>query len=190
MKIIVGLGNPGKKYSENRHNIGFKVVDQLACKYKVKLKRTIRQKAWLGELKIDFDSFLLVKPKTYMNNSGLCVGRVLAKYKVPRQDLLVVYDDVDLNLGTLRIKKSGSSGGHKGIASIIDILGTKEINRLRVGVGRPTFGRGGPNRPLTDFVLSNFSSEEKKQLKEVIKEAAEISLKWFEDRQEKTIKIS
>ncbi|MFO8053088.1 MAG: aminoacyl-tRNA hydrolase [Candidatus Omnitrophota bacterium] len=189
MKVIVGLGNPGKNYSENRHNIGFKVVDQLAYRYKVKLKRTIRQRAWLGELRIDSDYFLLVKPKTYMNNSGFCLNRVLAKYKVPVQNLLVVYDDADLDFGTLRIKKSGSSGGHRGIASIIDILGTKDINRLKVGIGRPALRRGQLQLPLTEYVLSNFSGEEKKQLREVLTKAVEVSLDWFKEKKEKTIKV-
>ncbi|MCF7869791.1 MAG: aminoacyl-tRNA hydrolase [Candidatus Omnitrophica bacterium] len=190
MKVIVGLGNPGKKYSENRHNAGFKIIDQLVYEYEVKLKRSIRQKAWLGELRIDSDCFLLVKPKTYMNVSGLCVSRVLAKYKVSTEDLLIIYDDADLNLGTLRIKKSGSSAGHGGAASIIDVLGTKEINRLKVGIGRPTLGRGDYQLPLTEYVLSNFSSEEKKQLKEVIAKAVEVSLDWFREKKEKTIKVS
>jgi peptidyl-tRNA hydrolase, PTH1 family len=189
LKVIVGLGNPGKKYSENRHNIGFKVIDQLACRYKVKLKRSIRQKAWLGELRIDSDCFLLVKPKTYMNASGLCLNRVLAKYKVSSEDLLVIYDDADLDFGTLRIKKSGSSAGHRGISSIINVLGTKEINRLKVGIGRPAFRGGDCQLPLTEYVLSNFSGEEKKQLKEVIVKAVEVSLDWFKDRKEKTVKI-
>lgn len=190
MKIIVGLGNPGKKYSENRHNIGFKIVDQLAGRYKVRLKRSIRQKAWLGELRIGSDYFLLVKPKTYMNASGLCVNRVLAKHKVLTEDLLVIYDDADLDLGTLRIKKSGSSAGHRGMASIIDALGTKEINRLKVGIGRPKISRGDYQLPLTEYVLSNFSGKEKKQLQEIIAKTVEVVLNWFKDRQEKTIKVS
>ncbi|MCF7916563.1 MAG: aminoacyl-tRNA hydrolase [Candidatus Omnitrophica bacterium] len=184
MKIIVGLGNPGKNYSENRHNIGAKVVDQLASNYKINLKRSVRQKAWLGELKINSDSFLLVKPRTYMNNSGLCVGRVLAKYKVSVEDLLVVYDDADLELGVLRTKKKGSSGGHRGIASIVDILGTEEVNRLKVGIGRSV------DHDLSDYVLSDFSYEEKKELTKVISKAAEISLNWFKAKKEKTIKIN
>ncbi|MCF7872794.1 MAG: aminoacyl-tRNA hydrolase [Candidatus Omnitrophica bacterium] len=190
MKIIVGLGNPGKKYSENRHNIGFKIVDQLAGRYKIKLRRSIRQKAWLGELRIGSDYFLLVKPKTYMNASGLCVNRVLAKYKVLTEDLLVIYDDADLDLGVLRIKKSGSSAGHRGMASIIDALGTKEINRLKVGIGRPTPSRGDYQPPLTEYVLSNFSGEEKENLTKVINQAAAIPLNWFKTKKEKTVKIN
>lgn len=184
MKIIVGLGNPGKKYSENRHNIGAKVIDQLADDHKVNLKRSVRQKAWLGELKINSDCFLLVKPRTYMNNSGLCVGRVLAKNKVSPEDLLVIYDDADLELGVLRIKKKGSSGGHRGIASIVDILGTEEVNRLKVGIGRSADGE------LSDYVLSDFSYAEKKELTKVISQAAKASLNWFNEKREETIRIS
>ncbi len=183
MKIIVGLGNPDKKYSENRHNIGAKVIERLAAEYSIKLRRSIRQKAWLGELQTEADNFLLVKPRTYMNNSGLCVGKIFARYKVSLQDLLIVYDDADLQLGTLRIKKSGSSGGHRGIGSIMAVLGREEINRLKVGIGRST------GSDLADYVLSDFSQEEKKYLEKVIGEAAKISLDWFKERKEETVKI-
>ncbi len=187
MKIIVGLGNPGKNYSENRHNIGFKVIDRLARQagagYGFRLKRSIRQKAWLGQIRKEQDSFLLVKPRTYMNRSGLCVNKVLAKHKVSLDDLLIIYDDADLELGTLRIKKSGSSGGHRGIGSIIDILGREEISRLKVGIGRP------PKGGLTDYVLTNFSLREKEKLDLVLSEAAKLSLNWFEEKKEKTVKI-
>jgi PTH1 family peptidyl-tRNA hydrolase len=183
LKIIVGLGNPGKKYSENRHNIGFKVIDRLARDYHIKLKRSIRLKSWLGELKTTSGCFLLVKPKTYMNNSGFCLEKVMAKYRAGFKDLLVIYDDADLNFGVLRAKRSGSAGGHRGMESIINILGTKGINRLKVGVGKPA------ERNLADYVLSDFSKEEKGKLKTILNKAAEVSLDWFKEKEEKTIRI-
>ncbi|MCF7871314.1 MAG: aminoacyl-tRNA hydrolase [Candidatus Omnitrophica bacterium] len=183
LKIIVGLGNPGKKYSENRHNIGFKVIDRLASDYHIKFKRNIRLKSWVSEFKTASGRFLLVKPKTYMNNSGFCLDRVLFRYKTGLKDLLIIYDDADLNFGTLRIKKSGSAGGHRGMESIIDILGTKEINRLKIGVGKSA------ERDLADYVLSDFSRGEKDKLKEILDKAAEVSLDWFKEKEEKTIRI-
>jgi PTH1 family peptidyl-tRNA hydrolase len=183
LKIIAGLGNPGKKYLENRHNIGFKVIDRLARDYHIKLKRSIRLKSWLGELKTASGCFLLVKPKTYMNNSGFCLEKVMAKHRAGLKDLLIIYDDADLNFGVLRVKKSGSAGGQRGMESIINILGTKEINRLRIGVGKPA------ERDLADYILSDFSQEEKGKLKVILDKAAEVSLDWFKEKEEKTIKI-
>ncbi len=183
MKIIVGLGNPGKNYSESKHNIGFAVIDKLATQYQVRLKRAIRQKAWLGQLRRGPGHFLLVKPKTYMNNSGDCVSRVLAKYKVSLQDLLVVYDDADLDLGLMRLRKGGSSAGHRGIASVMNALGRQEVNRLKVGIGRLNCG------DLTNYVLSCFSRDEIKKVNRIISEAAKVSLDWFKERKEKTVKI-
>ncbi len=183
LKVVVGLGNPGKKYLKTRHNVGFRVIDRLAVQYKVKLKKSVRLKACLGELKLGLDSFLLVKPKTYMNNSGYSVVRILAKYKASVKDLLVIYDDADLDLGCIRIRKRGSSAGHRGLASLIEALGAKQINRMKIGIGR--LGSG----DLADYVLSNFSSQEKKIADKVVSEAAKISLEWFGDSEEKTIQV-
>lgn len=183
MKVIVGLGNPGKKYLDNRHNIGFRIIDRLAFEYQVRLRRSFVQKAWLGKLRVDSDLFLLVKPTTYMNNSGVCVAAVLAKQGISLDDLLVVYDDADLELGLIRARKNGSAAGHRGIASIIDFSGSSEINRLKVGIGRS--GRGG----LAGYVLSNFSQDEKVRLDRIIDEAKKVSLGWFKEKKEETIRV-
>jgi PTH1 family peptidyl-tRNA hydrolase len=118
-----------------------------------------------------------------MNNSGFCLEKVMPKYRAGLKDLLIIYDDADLNFGVLRVKKSGSAGGQRGMESIINILGTKEINRLRIGVGKPA------ERDLADYILSDFSQEEKGKLKVILDKAAEVSLDWFKEKEEKTIKI-
>lgn len=184
MKAIVGLGNPQKTYSQTRHNVGFRVIDRLAAHYKVNFENAVQQKAWIGRLSNQAGCFLLVKPKTYMNNSGLCVSKVLNEYKIPASDLLVVYDDADLDLGFIRLREKGSSAGHKGIASVMRFLGTQDVGRLRIGIGR--INRGG----LADYVLSEFSQKEEKEIDKVIREAAKISLEWFEERKEKTLKVA
>jgi len=183
LKAIVGLGNPGKKYLENRHNIGFRVIDKLAAENRLRLKRSLSQKAWLGEFNSESHVFLLAKPVSFMNNSGISVARILARYKVSPQNLLVVYDDADLDLGLMRLRKSGSSAGHKGIASVLEVLGRKDISRLRIGIGR--FRQG----DLADYVLSDFSQAEKEKLDMVISRAAIASLEWFKEKKEKTIKV-
>lgn len=183
MKVIVGLGNPGKKYSENRHNIGFKVVDRLAAENRLRLRKSLSQKAWLGEFNSESNLFLLAKPISFMNNSGSSVARILARHKVSSQNLLVIYDDADLDLGLMRLRSGGSSAGHKGIASVLEVLGRKDISRLRVGIGR--FKQG----DLADYVLSDFSRSEKERLDMVISRAAIASLEWFQEGKEKTIKL-
>lgn len=175
MKALIGLGNPGKDYRNNRHNVGFKVIEELAVGCKVKLKRALRQKAWLKRVEIAGTLLLLVKPRVYMNRSGVCAARVLRAYKIPVEHMLIIYDDADLNPGELRIRRSGSSAGHKGIASVISALGTKEINRLKVGIGRPD------SSSLTEYVLSDFSQEEENRIESAVKQAARLSLEWSKE---------
>ncbi|MCK9573977.1 MAG: aminoacyl-tRNA hydrolase, partial [Candidatus Omnitrophica bacterium] len=136
MKIIVGLGNPGVKYKNNRHNVGFMVADEIADRKNSAFKKGFLANGWIARIKAGEDTAILLKPSTFMNNSGLCVKKIISKYCVRPHDLLVVYDDADLSLGTLRIRKTGSSGGHKGMASIIDNLGTNDIVRLKIGIGK------------------------------------------------------
>lgn len=148
MKLIVGLGNPGRKYQKTRHNIGFRVIDEL--------KREISDK-----------DVILLKPQAFMNQSGKAVKSLTTKYKIPLINILVVHDDVDLPFGTIRISKNSSSAGHKGVQSIIDELGTRDFTRIRIGINP------GHKVDTEKFVLKKITRQEEKQLKEVIKKAAE-----------------
>jgi PTH1 family peptidyl-tRNA hydrolase len=170
LKIIFGLGNPGKKYKNNRHNIGYMVIERIA--EDVRFKRSIKLKGYLGEKEIAGEKILLVKPTTFMNNSGICVKKIIDYYQIHLKDFLVIYDDVDLPLGKIRFRRKGSSGGHKGIKSIIEILGSEEINRLRIGIGKKR------DEDLAEYVLSDFSPQEKEILKKVISDAVSASLDW------------
>lgn len=174
MKTIVGLGNPGPQYARNRHNIGFQVVDLFARRHGIELSKT-QHKARLGDGWIQRggvrEKVLLVKPMTYMNNSGEAVAPLIRYYDIVLDDLLVIVDDLDLNAGQLRLRPGGSSGGQKGLKSIIRLLGSQDFPRLRVGIGRPP-GRMAP----ADYVLQNFSAQEEETfgpLREIIADAIE-----------------
>jgi peptidyl-tRNA hydrolase, PTH1 family len=152
--LIVGLGNPGAQYRQNRHNVGFMLVDRLAARLKVTFSR-LESKALVTKAEYAGHRLVLAKPQTYMNLSGQSVGSLARFYKTPPGQLLVAYDDVDLPLGTIRIRPDGGSAGQKGMASIIERLGTQEFPRLRLGIDRP------PGRmEAADYVLQNFSSSE------------------------------
>ena len=159
-RLIVGLGNPGRKYIETRHNIGFMVIDQMATDSALQF---VDEKRWKSHLAKDSDRFLL-KPQTYMNDSGLAVGKVSSFYKIDANQILIVYDDLDLNFGQLRIRSQGSAGGHNGVRSIISHLGTQDFPRLRVGIGRQ-------EGESSNHVLGKFSTEERSILEKSIKEA-------------------
>ena len=154
MRLIVGIGNPGNKYINTRHNIGFNILDLLCQKLNLKFRPT-KSNFWLMESKLDTFHFFLMKPATYVNNSGLAVKEFVDEFGIPIEDVLVVYDDTNLDAGVLRIRKSGADGGHNGIKSIIYHLEDDRFNRLRIGVGKPY-----TNQDLADFVLSNFSEDE------------------------------
>lgn len=167
MKIIVGLGNPGDTYQWSRHNIGFQVVDRLAEENHIPLCHN-RFKAHYGKGLIHFQDIVLVKPRTFMNLSGFAVQRVAEFYKVGLADLIVVYDDLDLPFGTLRIKRRGGDGGHQGVRSIIESVGGNNFLRLKVGIGRPPKGMD-----PAQYVLKSFDEIEKGRLREVLLRAAE-----------------
>ncbi|MFA5337862.1 MAG: aminoacyl-tRNA hydrolase [Candidatus Omnitrophota bacterium] len=173
MKIIVGLGNPGVKYRNNRHNVGFMVVDEIADRKNSAFKKGFLANGWTARIKAGEDAAILLKPSTFMNNSGLCVKKIISKFCARPHDVLVVYDDADLSLGALRIRKTGSSGGHNGMASIIDNLGTSEIARLKIGIGKSE------KCDLADYVLSDFSGEEKEDIHKAIQTAASICIDWL-----------
>lgn len=170
MKIIVGLGNPGNNYSEHRHNVGFKVIEQLANLTNIKVESR-RYQCCLGEGKIKGTEVILATPITFMNKSGDAIKLLVSKYHVESSDILIIYDDTNLKLGQIRIRKGGSSGGHNGIASIIEALDSEEFPRLRIGIGAPK-----PSQRLRDFVLSSFSIEEEEKINKAINLACEASI--------------
>ena len=162
MFVIVGLGNPGKKYENTRHNAGFIMIDALADKYGISVKEK-KHKALCGTGVIEGVKVLLVKPETYMNLSGESVGEIMNFYKLdPEEEMLVIYDDISLAPGNIRIRKKGSAGGHNGIKSLIAHLGTQNFMRIKVGVGEKP-----KDWDLADYVLGHFSEEDRKELKEV-----------------------
>ena len=157
MLIVVGLGNPGREYARTRHNVGFDVLDVLSEKTGIALTKSAMH-GLIGEGFVGGEKLVLVKPQTFMNLSGQCVTELVSWYKPEMDRLLVVYDDIDLPLGKLRLRKSGSAGTHNGMRSIIGLLGTQDFPRLRVGVGK---------RPddweLVDWVLSHYQTPEDRQ---------------------------
>lgn len=163
MKLIVGLGNPGNEYSNTRHNVGFSVVDDI-CK---KLNVNLTENKFNGVFYKNKD-FILAKPMTFMNNSGLFVHQIKNFYNIEISDIFVIYDDLDTELGQAKIKTKGSAGGHNGMNSIIKQLGTDEINRMKIGIGRPK-----DNRNIAKYVLEKFSNYEQKIIDLVIDKAAQ-----------------
>ncbi|MDP8290173.1 MAG: aminoacyl-tRNA hydrolase [Candidatus Susulua stagnicola] len=172
MKIIFGLGNPGQQYKDNRHNVGYKVLDSLVSSQNLEFKRSFRTSSYIAK-KTDTENWVLfIKPRTFMNNSGLCVKKVVSKYKVKLSDIVIIYDDSDLPLGKIRFRTGGSCAGHRGMKSIISVLGSEGVNRLRIGIG------SSQNQELSDYVLSDFSRIEREILDGTIMEAASASLDW------------
>jgi len=165
MYIIMGLGNPGKKYENTRHNVGFDVIDKLADRMNISIDK-IKHKALIGEGRIGSEKIVLVKPQTYMNLSGETAISISQFYKIDLDNFIVVYDDIDLDIGKLRIRKKGSAGSHNGMKSIIKCLGSQEFPRVRVGVSKPE-----PGRDLADFVLSRVPKERQADMDSAIDRA-------------------
>ena len=178
MKIVIGLGNPGLKYEFTRHNIGFRIVDSLAKDIKIEFKKIKSYYSLISRGIINNHKIMLVKPQTFMNLSGRAVSRVVSYYKIPLQDLLVVYDDLNLESGQIRIRKKGSAGGHKGIESIMQYLHSEDIPRLRIGIGDPSINF---NFDSASYVLSNFNGDEEDRIKETIKLSTEAIKTVIED---------
>lgn len=165
--LIVGLGNPGREYSETRHNVGFMAIDRLCRDLGIKITR-MQSRALVGNGNMDEFKVILAKPQTFMNLSGQAIGGLVKFYKVELDDLLVIHDDIDLPLGTLRLRPAGGSAGQKGLESTMDYLGTKDFPRMRIGVGRP------PGRMVAkDYVLQNFSAAEKETLQAITGRASD-----------------
>ena len=174
MKLIVGLGNPGKEYENTKHNVGFLTIDILAEKYDIKVNK-IKFKGLIGEGMIGTEKVILVKPQTYMNLSGQCVREIVAFYKLDMEDLVVIYDDIDLPMGNLRIRKKGSAGTHNGMRSIIYDLQDDGFPRVRVGIGGERKG------DLANYVISGFSGDDRKLIEEAIVKAADAVTCLVED---------
>ena len=169
-KYIVGLGNPGKDYLNNRHNIGFLVLENFSNKYNSKFTMKSKLKSFCSEFKIDNISYKLFLPNTFMNSSGEAVRAIVDWYKIDLNQLYIVVDDMDIPLGKIRFRKKGSSGGHNGLKSIIEQLNTENFNRIRVGIGSPTSQNKQKALNTISFVLGNISIEENLILEKVFKQ--------------------
>jgi len=178
--MVVGLGNPGKEYEKTRHNVGFRSVELLAGQLKTKIDR-IKFKALTRMVNHQGKKILLVEPQTYMNLSGAAVSALATYYKVKPDHILVIFDDISLPVGRIRVRRDGSAGGHNGIKSIIQSLGTDQFPRVKVGVG----AKPHPDYDLADWVLSKFSAQEEKALGPALENAAAAALLLMEQGVEK-----
>ncbi len=179
MRCIVGLGNPGKEYANSKHNMGFMVLDRIAEELSLRFTKS-RFNALMAREYYRGEQFILLKPQTYMNNSGISVRAACAYYRIYPDEILLIYDDKDFALGEIKIRKEGGHGGHNGVRSVIAELGTKEFARMRVGIGQP---RGDQIK----HVLSPFSKEAEKDVAEVVRRAAEAALYWLTDTTDNTM---
>ena len=162
LKIIVGLGNPGARYAGTRHNVGFACIDKLAQRWSVSLSDR-RQHAVLGQGEVTGAPVVLAKPRTYMNNSGEAVRYLLARFRVQASDLVIIYDEMDLPLGTIRLRPRGGTAGHQGMASVVEVLGSNKFPRVRVGIGKPERADD-----WVRYVLEPFSPEEMPLVSDVV----------------------
>lgn len=181
MKILVGLGNPGEKYAKTRHNLGFMVVDRLAGRLGVEV-RVRRLMSLIGEAPLNTERLVLVKPQKYVNQSGQPVKKVLEHYACSPEALMVICDDLNLPLGKLRIRRKGSSGGHRGLESIITYLGSAEFLRLRIGVGSPLQGEA------REYVLAPFAVDEEGVIEEALERACDAIIDWVHGDVEECMK--
>jgi PTH1 family peptidyl-tRNA hydrolase len=177
MRLIVGLGNPGRGYANNRHNVGFVCVNHFARTQGIRFDKK-QGKARIGSGEVAGSKIVLAKPQTYVNLSGQSVSRLVKRFNINLNDLLVIHDDLDLPLGKIRISHGSSSGGHKGVDSIISCLGSQDFTRLRVGIGRPaTEGLAETSEPdIVAYVLSNFTPDEKQVIVQVTPRVSEAIL--------------
>jgi PTH1 family peptidyl-tRNA hydrolase len=174
MKVIAGLGNPGSKYEDTRHNVGFKVVDQLSESLSIPLnKQKFNGLYGIGE--VNGHKICLLKPLTYMNRSGDSVIPLMNYFKVTQDDLLVIYDDLDTVPGKLRLREKGSAGGHNGMKSIIQHLGNQEFKRIRIGIGRPE-----PGEAVPDYVLKPFRPDQRDAVREALDRSVKASESWIQ----------
>ena len=175
MRIIVGLGNPGKKYEKTRHNTGFLVIDSLLKKLNISLDEEMFD-AFYTVYRHSREKILIVKPQTYMNNSGEAVSKLMKYFKIKTTDLVVVHDDLDLPVGKIRLRMKGSSGGQRGMGNIIDLLNTEEIKRIRVGISNDK------QIDTVDYVLGKVAKEEKKDFEEAIGKASDALMYYLDEK--------
>ncbi len=165
--LIAGFGNPGREYRNTRHNVGFRLIDSVVSEFNTKLTK-VQFKAMTGTIELDDARIILAKPQTFMNLSGQAVAALMRFYKIPLDKVLVAHDDIDLPLGTIRIRPGGGSGGQKGLASTIEKLGTQDFPRMRIGIGRPS-----GSQEAAGYVLQEFSNSDEKVLQNVLPQAVE-----------------
>ncbi len=165
MCVIAGLGNPGKQYEKTKHNAGFMVIDQLAKKHEINIGK-LKYKALIGEGKISDARVIFIKPQTYMNLSGTAIREIMSFYKIPPENLIVIYDDFDVDLGKIRIRAKGSAGTHNGMKSIISEIQSQDFPRIRVGIGKEH------ESDVVDFVLSQFSKADERLIADAIEKAS------------------
>lgn len=176
MKCVIGLGNPGRKYEKTRHNVGFFVIDELIERHHLDFTKS-KFKCDYAMEDIGGEKVLFIKPQTFMNLSGEGVRPLLDFYKIAVEDIVVIYDDLDLPTGKIRLREKGGHGGHNGIRSLIEHLGTKEFKRIRIGVGRPT-----NNTPVVKYVLQPFLKEEAADVDLAVQLAADAADMWFKEK--------
>ncbi len=174
MKLIVGLGNPGRIYSKTRHNVGFMVIDEFAKKEGISFATKVKFKGQFVQTTVKNQSVILLKPHTFMNLSGESVLAVKQFYNIKEEDIIVIYDDLDLASGIVRIRQKGSSGGHKGLKSIIDCLNTENFHRLRIGIDRDEL------IPVVDYVLGKFTDEQSDEINQAIMISLDVIYDWLE----------
>lgn len=191
MHLVVGLGNPGRKYDKTRHNMGFNAIDKMADDLGIKVK-TKKFRALVGEGTLNGEKIILVKPQTYMNNSGESVGEIFSYYKIPDENLIVIYDDVDLPAGSVRVRKSGGPGTHNGMKSVIHHLGFTDFPRVRLGIGTNAEGED-----LIDHVIGKVPRNERRMLddlalkgadavKDIVTDGVEIAMTRHNNRGDRT----
>lgn len=179
MKLVAGLGNIGEKYCFTRHNAGFMVVDKMAIVQDVSFKEDRKLKCYIAKYKHGVEDIILIKPTTFMNLSGDSVQLVMNYYKIPVEDVIIVYDDLSLELGKMRFRPNGSDGGHNGIKSVIKCVGTQNVSRLKIGIGPQ------PPIPSEAFVLQNFYKDQLETLKPVLKKAVDGLEFYFDNDMQK-----
>jgi len=175
MRNVVGLGNPGREYTHTRHNIGFLVIDEFAKRHKIRLTANKSFKALIGKGVLDDEQIMLIKPMTYMNNSGISVRNIINYTRESFDKLLVVCDDLHLPLGKIRVRGEGSGGGHKGLNSLMANLDTQAFSRIRIGLGQPV-----GSKTNTEFVLEKFTAEEKEVVELAITRATDVVACWID----------
>ena len=175
MYLIVGLGNPEKEYKNTRHNMGFNVINKIAQEYKIEIKKNkFEGLFWMGE--IEDEQIILLKPQTYMNESGRCVQQFKKFYKITDENCLIIYDDIDLEKSDIRIRKQGSPGSHNGMKSVTENMGTQAFPRIRVGIGKPEH-----SEDLINYVIGKISKEEQELLEEGVKKAKEAVIEYIKN---------